>query len=533
MKNFKKFLEEVDIKGNPGIPGEGPRREGEPNYLDNVKNRALNRLQLTQRDMQRFPGRPSEAEMRLGRRLMELVPQSIQMSNGYERQLSELATNVIRNLYQDIIERYDIELDIRLVRPGTIKNFMDENEEDDDQPEMPKFREIKDENVKKEIHKRKIANMVIQGEAKNTKHLLHTEEVKEGLNEIFGNRNGERLFNLLDEITKTADKLDWVIPEDIKAQMMEEMPDGMAGACKVDWKPKEKKDDEEEEKKPDLGLEGDEEDENQEEETPLEQGETPILRARGVDFAMLLHEAVKGLFEILSLAGIPEDKEVSKLVISNTGMSDEPQDFKYGPEIASDLRDFVNENSKVDKYPNVREELWKLMIDKETMPTDQFLELMRGILSKTDKAKRDVDRLLDKVIKMIEEEKAGIDDYNRKMDEYEQELKNYEDEKNRPRNEYEEEDGEFADGKEEESEIDKLVKRSLNNEDDNQSDSGEPDYSKMSPRELDNLMNQALDNEDYALAHKIAQYTKSESRKVYQRELKIINEKLNPHQKLK
>jgi hypothetical protein len=248
---------------------------------------------------------------------------------------------------------------------------------------------------------------------------------------------------------------------------------------------------------------------------------------------MLLHEAVKGLFEILSLGGIPEDKEVSKLVISNTGMGDEPQDFKYGPEVASDLRDFVNENNKVDKYPNVREELWKLMIDKESMPTDQFLELMRGILSKTDKAKRDVDRLLDKVIKMIEEEKAGLDDYNKKMDEYERQLKDYEEEKNRPRNEYEEEDGEFANGNEEETDIDKLVKQSLNNKDNDQSDSGEPDYSKMGARELDRLMNQALDDENYALAHKISQYTKSESRKVYQRELKIINEKLNPHQKLR
>jgi hypothetical protein len=533
MKNFKKFLEEVDIKGNPGIPGEGPKRQGERNYLGDVENRALNRLQLNRGDMQTVPGRPSQTEMRLGRRLMELVPQSIQMSAGYERQLSELATNVIRNLYQEIIDRYDIELDIRLVRPGTIKDFMDEDEEQDE-PDMPQFREIKDENIRKEIHKRKIANLIIQGEAKNTKHLLHTEEVKDGLKEILGNRNGERLFTILDEITKTADKLDWIIPEEIKAQMMEEMPDGMAGACKVGWKPKEKEEDDEEEKEVKIDMGDDKEDEEgQEEDTPLEQGETPILRARGVDFSMLLHEAVKGLFEILSLGGIPEDKEVSKLVISNTGMGDEPQDFKYGPEVASDLRDFVNENNKVDKYPNVREELWKLMIDKESMPTDQFLELMRGILSKTDKAKRDVDRLLDKVIKMIEEEKAGLDDYNKKMDEYERQLKDYEEEKNRPRNEYEEEEGEFANGNEEETDIDKLVKQSLNNKDDDQSDSGEPDYSKMSPRELDRLMNQALDDENYALAHKISQYTKSESRKVYQRELKIINEKLNPHQKLR
>jgi hypothetical protein len=534
MKNFKKFLEEVDIKGNPGIPGEGPKRPGETGYLNNVENRAKNRLDITARDLQRVPGRPSETEMRLGRRMMELLPQSIQLSHGYETELSELATNIITNLYSDIINRYNIELDIKLVRPGTIKNFMDESEQDE--MDMPKFREIKDENVRKEIHKRKLANLVIQGEAKNTKHLLHTEEVKEGLIDILGEQNGKRLFTVLDELAKTADKMDWIVPEEIKAQMMEEMPDGMAGACSVGWKPKEKKEDEEDEEGKEIAIEEpkDEEDGEQEEDLPMEDGATPILRARGIDFSMLLHEAVKGLFEILSLGGIPEDKEVSKLVISNTGLSDEPQDFKYGPEIASDLRDFVNQNDKVDKYPNVREELWKLMIDKESMPTDEFLELMRGILSKTEKAKREVDRLLTKVIKLIEEEKSGIDDYNRKMDEYERELRDYEEEKNRPKNKYEEEeDGEFATGgKEEESDIDKLVKQSLNNKDESPT-SNEPDYSRMSAKELDFAMNQALDNEDYQLAHKISQFTKSESRRIYQRELKIINEKLNPHQKLK
>ena len=31
-------------------------------------------------------------------------------------------------------------------------------------------------------------------------------------------------------------------------------------------------------------------------------------------------------------------------------MSDEPEDWQYGPEIASDLRDFINLNKDIDKY---------------------------------------------------------------------------------------------------------------------------------------------------------------------------------------
>ena len=44
------------------------------------------------------------------------------------------------------------------------------------------------------------------------------------------------------------------IPEEFRAQMMEQMPDGMAGACSIGWKPKEEseEDEEDEEDEPDV-----------------------------------------------------------------------------------------------------------------------------------------------------------------------------------------------------------------------------------------------------------------------------------------
>lgn len=535
MKKFQKFLEEADVKGNPGIPGEGGRKQGETSYLSDVERRAKTRMGISDRDMPRMTPMgmiPSEKLDRLGRRIMELLPQSIQLSRGKEDELAKLATDTIYNLYKDIIDRYQIELDIKFSR--NIKQDMDEGEDEERKPE---FRKITDENVIKEIHKRKLANLIIQGEAKNTKHLLHMEEVKDGLNEILGEADGKRLFNILDEIAKAADQLDWIIPEQVKKDMMEQMPEGLAGASSVGWKPKEKPEDEEEEEYQEFtGEEEYDEEEYQEEESTSHEGEVPVLKARGVDFSMLLHEAVKGLFEILSLMGLPvvknddndTDEEATKkllnMIYSNTGIGDEPQDFKYGPEIAADLRDFVNQNDKIDLYPNVREELWKTMIDRDTMSTDDFISLMRGILSKTPEARTKVDRLINRVIEMIKNEKEGIDQYNREMDEYERRMKEYNKEKEHP---------EFAEGEDEpESDIDKLIRQSLSKKDDEpkqKADKKEIDYSTWSQKDLQNEIDDALDSEDFDKVRLLSKYLKEG--RIYLRELEILNEKLNPHSK--
>ena len=236
MKNFQKFFEEADIKGNPGIPGEGDRRPNETPYIPSVERRAKQRLNLSDRDISRMTPMgmvPSQKQMELGRRMMKLFPAAVNFCDGKEVELSELATKIIYDIYKDIVDRYEIELDIKIVKPGGVKPFMDEASEMEQPVAM---RNIRDEEVIKEIHKRKLANLIIQGEAKNTKHVLHTDEVKDGLNEIYGERVGKEFFELLDELTKVADQLDWIIPETAKAEMMEQMPDGMAGACRVDWK---------------------------------------------------------------------------------------------------------------------------------------------------------------------------------------------------------------------------------------------------------------------------------------------------------
>lgn len=86
----------------------------------------------------------------------------------------------------------------------------------------------------KEIEKRKLINLIIQGEAKNTKHILQMPEVREGLKEILGDERGEELFISLRNLTLAADRLDWLENPEIRARMMER-GDAFGGAVDIIW----------------------------------------------------------------------------------------------------------------------------------------------------------------------------------------------------------------------------------------------------------------------------------------------------------
>ena len=150
--------------------------------------------------------------------------------------------------------------------------------------------------------------------------------------------------------------------------------------------------------------------------TQEEMGRKPVIRARGFDFSMLIHEAVKGIWLVLSSGAIPKDKQLAAELKKKITYEDEPEDWRYGPEIAADLRDFINENPKVDLLPNVREEFWKVLCDEDTMKPEEFLELIRGILSKTNEARIKVDKMIDSVYNSLKRWHEEWNEYQRKLE---------------------------------------------------------------------------------------------------------------------
>mgnify|MGYP005847005261 CR=1 FL=1 len=497
MKDFSKFIkEEVTIKGNSGIPGEsGDNKKSEKQYLSDVESRARQRLGVP-RDENPMFGSPHQT-IRIFQEFGGLMQKSLGFIRGKEKELEDLAKRIILSEYGSILDNVD--LDIKIVKPGEVKKFMDEECGGDCQ--LPSYRLLTDPKIKKEVDKRKILNNITQGEAKNTKRILAMPEIKDELIKIFGDKEGEEAHRVWTRITELADKLDWLIPVNIKSDMMEQAPEGMAGACSVKW-PDQKLDKESEElsNKVLKDLEnGDIDDNNKDLQELLSTG-NPIIKARGVDFPMLLHETVKGIYELISAAGIPEDKRTAELVILNTSsFSDEAEEFRYGPEIAADIRDFINKSKKeIDKYPNIREHFCGRLA---VMPADEFLILVKNILSDSPSARSKVDEILDDIIK-------ELDEY-----EYKKALSN--------------EDDEYIED-EDDVDISHLLSK------------GKPgkktkkDYDNMTIDEIQQEIENAVAEENYELAAMLTKkYLKGESRKVWLGELKRINEKHYFHTKKK
>ncbi len=466
IKKFDKYLEEVSIKGNPGIPGEGYKNDNDKNYLSDIETRKSQELGGIDRR--------GRMDVDLGEKLskiMQLSRESHKLSYSKKDELEKLAKRVVMSEFGDLLD--GVELIIKLVGNGSdVKKFMDQEKEDSENTPPPSLEQITDQDLINKIHKAKIANNIIQGESKNTKHILHSSFIKSELNRIFGEDKGKEIFEIWDEISKIADTLDWLIPVDIKSSMMKNVPSGMAGANSVSWEKKEENDED--------VLKFDDMEEDSEQEDQEDFGYTPVVKAVGIDFPMLIHETVKGIYELISSIMLPgegsseqeiSDAETVKMNI--TSFDDEAEDFRYGPELASDFRDFINVNSAYEKYPNIRAYVFGKMCDPNYMNESDFLRLFRGILNKTQEARKWIDRIIAVIVSEFEQ-------YEREVSEYDN-------------------DDVFMDDNDDDHD-DTPTSNTQSN------DNGQLDYSKMRKNDLQQIIDDALDSGDYDTVSKASKF---------------------------
>jgi hypothetical protein len=233
----------------------------------------------------------------------------------------------------------------------------------------------------------------------------------------------------------------------------------------------------------------------------------PTIKARGIDFPMLLHETVKGIYEMIADVAMPKGKKLATEVHRQTSsFADEAEDFRYGPYLAQDLTDFIAKNSKVDEYPNVKEYVFGKLIDSDRWSDEECLLNLKNVFLESPEGRQLIDSLIDETIE-------ELDEYNNQMAEWEAKNKDYEDsKKNEPSIEEVPEWWKEEGGESEESE--------------------EVDYSKMSQREIQLLIDDALDSEDYVTVGKLSQYLK-EGKEIYLKEIERINESHKFHTRIK
>jgi hypothetical protein len=583
MKSFEQFIkEEVDLRGNKGVPDDFMRKSDEE-ARKNLGVRPDDESQM--RNL--WPS--FEGAMRQSQQILSTNPNGQRLSPPELQQriakLEKLAEKVIRDQFGDILDSSikPIELDIKLVPSGSVNREIGDINQvpqqtkqptEKDQEEQDKRDEEKDEEEKEEcetcatgeeeeqeqeevpgtdlvdaVEKKKILNMITQAAGKSTKDIIRASDiVDDGLQEIFGD-GYKTILNLWVQMSDIADKMDWVIPIDRKASLMKNQPGGMAGAVQVKWE----------------SFSGSLYDMSM----LLEKEASKIvIKSAGVDFPMLIHETIKGIFLFLQSGAIKKDKKTAEIVKKATSsFMDEAQDFRYGPPALQMLLTFVNKFTESNSYKRLETRVFiMLAVDKERAMSEakdapkeykqflqkkaevartdkQFLDIMKSMFSVFDNverggkiefvineekfnkslAKTEIKKIVDYIV-------GDIEDYKREIAEWEQEERERkeedkyrkEDEKYRKEEEErrKEEESEFADesGKEEESEIDKLIKKTAARESEEKLD-----YSKMSQREIQSLVDDALDRQDYEEVKKLSQYLK-EGKEIYLKEVERINE---------
>jgi len=108
-----------------------------------------------------------------------------------------------------------------------------------------------------------------------------------------------------------------------------------------------------------------------------EENEQFVIKAKAICFPMLVHEIVKGLYEIVGTEGFGSDKEKNQAIVGAVDkLSNEPRDLQYGKFIYDAISKIYNDSNVDD--PRVRElffaELYKT-------PDDEFFPFIENAIN--------------------------------------------------------------------------------------------------------------------------------------------------------
>ena len=550
LKDFDQFLVEANLKKSKGLPSDfmssaeeearknlGVRidREGPSNIgslmaqssemmnegsAEEVEERYKQLNELAKEVIMeefgfvlRASQKPVELDIRLVKSVISEMPELRQKSEVAEEVPDEEEEETQDKFAQES-EQSDEEQSQEQEEDDFFSFFDDETPEEAAQSEEEDVETLSNKEVKLAIDKKKLLNTITQGAGKATKDIISlSETAKNGIEKIFGKEKGERILKVWCDISDEADKLDWTIPIGRKQAMFKDAPEGLAGSVSVKWESLSNK-------LNNLSLLKENTDYNK-----------IVIRAYGIDFPMLIHEATKGVHILLQSAAIKMDPELAKEIKRATSSyRDEAEEFRYGPLANQMFSSFVNNCAGAATFPNAKERIFgALALDKGRggkFTDEEFLEMTKEIFSSFDKTEENskirfiLNREKFSESKAKSEIEKIITEFNKIWGEYEEAMRNWEMEQKFGAGS----EGEYKTDEEPESEIDRLVRQTLSGEEEPEEVTNK-EYKDMTVSEIQDEIQRAVRDEDYELAGYLKNtFLKGEAKRVWDIELKRINE---------
>ena len=373
---------DTPLSDNPAFPGK-EEDEFDNSFAELVASKRFKDVvekvkQYT--GMQEVAGQ--NAFMQLQMMLMNAVKRVKELESNNEGYLEQLAVDLVKkemSLPDDAFQ-YDVEL---MSMPGGIdtSKMQGEPEEFEDEEIQDVFgiesNEAEDdlenfmaafEKFDLEKAKRRFINSLIQGASKKGHYMFNL--VSEEINNI-----NPELLNLYGVLMSINDLLYWIMPDEMTMSAAEG-GEGVQGSEEID-----------------------------------ETTDPPTIRAKGLFFPVLVHELIKGVYEVLGTQGLPDDPRAAEMVMgAEDTLPYEVWDLRLGPVIWEKFTEAYPDKLFEDDMREIQNYLFSRF---SSLTTDEFFEVARMILSGSEEGKKIVSNMVDEII----DELKGYD-YEDAMSQY-------------------------------------------------------------------------------------------------------------------
>ena len=301
--------------------------------------------------------------------MMDSVYKIIELENPHREQLEELGINLVKK--EMGIPEGVIQFDAKIIGFGGVETN-DFNMEKPDEPKSPvniEQEDISDESeiFKLECAKRRCINAIIQGASKRGHYMYHY--VEQELTDIVGNDNLTAMYG---KMMSVNDALYWHLPDNSLEMMA--MEGSIAGKEEVD-----------------------------------RTTEPPTIKVRAINFPALIHELIKGILELFSHQGEPEDKELFVKVMQQEDLlHKEMWDLRLGPSMWDRIRSQFPEEILVDE--TLVEHQNYLITEIFKLPAKTFLIFIKEVLTGSEKGKKYMSKLMKNVYENVNQNELLIDD---------------------------------------------------------------------------------------------------------------------------
>jgi len=323
----------------------------------------------------------------LMQQMMSAHNQILQFEQNHRRELEQLAVELV--MKELGIPEGSVQYDARIIgmgefNPEDFNHDQEEQggEEEGGEEEMNFGNEIEIvndlEKLDLEKAKRRFINTIIQGASKRGHYMYHY--VEDRVRQIVGN---DRIIGLYGIMMSVNDALYWQLPDETMKSM------GQSGAI--------------------AGREDVD-----------RQTDPPTIKARAVNFPVLIHELIKGTLELVALQGRKRDEEGNEedftdIENSEDTLEKEMWDLRLGPAIWDRIRSKFPEDVLTDETKGIIQIIVFQHIFKK--PAKEFLVFMKEVVSNSDNGKR----LMETLVRAIEEDINNYD-YEETMSEFDDEL---------------------------------------------------------------------------------------------------------------